>query len=364
MSIFNKLLRAGEKAEALRTAEGSAIDRLASNKLMTGRQAIGKYATDAGSWAIAGGVLGSFAPVNPMGGGDSFGGATSGAMAGAMIGGIAGGRTLLKNMAKGRIVGSEAVDALASGVKNYKPRTINTFQDLAADRKRSVLEGYKINRMARRGNGDYQAGVDAYNAGKAEMNFMGPRPRAGTGKGNFRSPSSADTDALMQYKRNRAAAEGAAADKLATSFQTDVHKSLFNGKNLPATISAPNTLNSIGGTNASQANAIINRGGSGIDRIGDKSLRMRNVVNQKRVNAQLNQAYKNLDKNGWKGNQLQLQKGVVAQGMSGNFPRGQTSFQDVTPIKQSGRKGGLRVLKNNSGTKARGYGSAVGSPFV
>mgnify|MGYP003614417827 CR=1 FL=1 len=41
MGIFNKLLRAGEKAEAIRTTEGSAIDRLASNKLMTGRQAIG-----------------------------------------------------------------------------------------------------------------------------------------------------------------------------------------------------------------------------------------------------------------------------------------------------------------------------------
>ena len=243
MGIFNKLLRAGEKAEALRTTEGSAIDRLASNKLMTGRQAIGKYATDAGSWAIAGGVLGSFAPVNPMGGGDSFGGATSGAMAGAMIGGIAGGRTLLKNMAKGRIVGSEAVDALASGVKNYKPRTINTFKDLAADRTRSVLEGYKINSLARRGGGDYEAGLASFNSNKAAAkaerqaynSFVGPRP----------SPD-------------------------------------FNSK---------------GGTNAQKANDIIvDRRGSGIDRIGKSDLKMRRVVNNKRLNAQLKTMYKNIER--------------------------------------------------------------------
>ena len=235
MGIFNKLLKAGEKAEAIRTAEGPAIDRLASNKLMTGRQAIGKYATDAGSWAIAGGILGSFAPVNPMGGGDSFGGATSGAMAGAMIGGIAGGRTLLKNMAKGRIVGSEAVDALASGVKNYKPRTINTFKDLAADRTRSVLEGYKINSFARRGGGDYEAGLASFNSNKAAAkaerqaynSFVGPRP----------SPD-------------------------------------FNSK---------------GGTNAQKANDIIDRRGSGIDRV-------RQAVNNKRVNAQLKTMYKNIER--------------------------------------------------------------------
>lgn len=235
MGIFNKLLKAGEKAEAIRTAEGPAIDRLASNKLMTGRQAIGKYATDAGSWAIAGGILGSFAPVNPMGGGDSFGGATSGAMAGAMIGGIAGGRTLLKNMAKGRIVGSEAVDALASGVKNYKPRTINTFKDLAADRTRSVLEGYKINSLARRGGGDYEAGLASFNSNKAAAkaerqaynSFVGPRP----------SPD-------------------------------------FNSK---------------GGTNAQKANDIIDRRGSGIDRV-------RQAVNNKRVNAQLKTIYKNIER--------------------------------------------------------------------
>ena len=235
MGIFNKLLKAGEKAEAIRTAEGPAIDRLASNKLMTGRQAIGKYATDAGSWAIAGGILGSFAPVNPMGGGDSFGGATSGAMAGAMIGGIAGGRTLMKNMAKGRIVGSEAVDALASGVKNYKPRTINTFKDLAADRTRSVLEGYKINSLARRGGGDYEAGLASFNSNKAAAkaerqaynSFVGPRP------------------------------------------STD-----FNSK---------------GGTNAQKANDIIDRRGSGIDRV-------RQAVNNKRVNAQLKTIYKNIER--------------------------------------------------------------------
>ena len=235
MGIFNKLLRAGEKAEAIRTAEGPAIDRLASNKLMTGRQAIGKYATDAGSWAIAGGILGSFAPVNPMGGGDSFGGATSGAMAGAMIGGIAGGRTLMKNMAKGRIVGSEAVDALASGVKNYKPRTINTFKDLAADRTRSVLEGYKINSLARRGGGDYEAGLASFNSNKAAAkaerqaynSFVGPRP------------------------------------------STD-----FNSK---------------GGTNAQKANDIIDRRGSGIDRV-------RQAVNNKRLNAQLKTMYKNIER--------------------------------------------------------------------
>ena len=243
MGIFNKLLRAGEKAEALRTTEGSAIDRLASNKLMTGRQAIGKYATDAGSWAIAGGVLGSFAPVNPMGGGDSFGGATSGAMAGAMIGGIAGGRTLLKNMAKGRIVGSEAVDALASGVKNYKPRTINTFKDLAQDRTRSVTEGYKINSLARRGGGDYEAGLASFNSNKAAAraerqaynSFVGPRP----------SPD-------------------------------------FNSK---------------GGTNAQKANDIIvDRRGSGIDRIGQSDLRIRKAVENKRVDAQLKTMYKNIER--------------------------------------------------------------------
>ena len=235
MGIFNKLLKAGEKAEAIRTAEGPAIDRLASNKLMTGRQAIGKYATDAGSWAIAGGILGSFAPVNPMGGGDSFGGATSGAMAGAMIGGIAGGRTLMKNMAKGRIVGSEAVDALASGVKNYKPRTINTFKDLAADRTRSVLEGYKINSLARRGGGDYEAGLASFNSNKAAAkaerqaynSFVGPRP--------------------------------------------------------------PPDFNSKGGTNAQKANDIIDRRGSGIDRV-------RQAVNNKRVNAQLKTIYKNIER--------------------------------------------------------------------
>ena len=243
MGIFNKLLKAGKKAETLRTAEGSAIDRLASNKLMTGRQAIGKYATDAGSWAIAGGILGSFAPVNPMGGGDSFGGATSGAMAGAMIGGIAGGRTLLKNMAKGRIVGSEAVDALASGVKNYKPRTINTFKDLAGDRTRSITEGYKINSLARRGGGDYEAGLASFNSNKAAAkaerqaynSFVGPRP----------SPD-------------------------------------FNSK---------------GGTNAQKANdIIINRRGDGIDRIGQSDLRIRQAVNNKRVNAQLKTMYKNIER--------------------------------------------------------------------
>lgn len=242
MGIFNKLLKAGEKAETLRTAEGPAIDRLASNKLMTGRQAIGKYATDAGSWAIAGGILGSFAPVNPMGGGDSFGGATSGAMAGAMIGGIAGGRTLMKNMAKGRIVGSEAVDALASGVKNYKPRTINTFKDLAADRTRSVLEGYKINSLARRGGGDYEAGLASFNSNKAAAkaerqaynSFVGPRP----------SPD-------------------------------------FNSK---------------GGTNAQKANDIIDRRGSGIDRVSKSDLRMRQAVNNKRLNAQLKTMYKNIER--------------------------------------------------------------------
>ena len=299
MGIFNKLLRAGEKAEALRTAEGSAIDRLASNKLMTGRQAIGKYATDAGSWAIAGGVLGSFAPVNPMGGGDSFGGATSGAMAGAMIGGIAGGRTLLKNMAKGRIVGSEAVDALASGVKNYKPRTINTFQDLAADRKRSVLEGYKINRMARRGNGDYQAGVDAYNAGKAERqaydNFFKSRP-------------------------------------------------------------APD-LNNRAGTNARKANDIIvDRRASGIDRIGQSDLRMRQAVNTKRNNVRQNikggSSMPDTKSKIANGN-LSTATFGGATGMTGSYMRGTTTFDGVSPIKGKNGKSTLRASKSQTGTGIR-----------
>ena len=323
MGIFNKLLRAGEKAEALRTTEGSAIDRLASNKLMTGRQAIGKYATDAGSWAIAGGVLGSFAPVNPMGGGDSFGGATSGAMAGAMIGGIAGGRTLLKNMAKGRIVGSEAVDALASGVKNYKPRTINTFKDLAQDRTRSVTEGYKINSLARRGGGDYEAGLASFNSNKAAAraerqaynSFVGPRP----------SPD-------------------------------------FNSK---------------GGTNAQKANDIIvDRRGSGIDRIGKSDLKMRRVVNNKRVDAQLKTMYKNIErgekrssqmlsmnnkrKSGMRRSQEDMAYGNLstatfggATGMTGSYMRGTTTFDGVSRIKGKNGKSTLRPSKSQTGTGIR-----------
>ena len=323
MGIFNKLLRAGEKAEAIRTAEGSAIDRLASNKLMTGRQAIGKYATDAGSWAIAGGVLGSFAPVNPMGGGDSFGGATSGAMAGAMIGGIAGGRTLLKNMAKGRIVGSEAVDALASGVKNYKPRTINTFKDLAQDRTRSVTEGYKINSLARRGNGDYEAGLASFNSNKAAAkaerqaynSFVGPRP----------SPD-------------------------------------FNSK---------------GGTNAQKANDIIvDRRGSGIDRIGQSDLRIRKAVENKRVDAQLKTMYKNIERgekrssqmlsmnskriSGMRRSQEDMAYGNLstatfggATGMTGSYMRGTTTFDGVSPIKGKNGKSTLRASKSQTGTGIR-----------
>ena len=323
MGIFNKLLRAGEKAEALRTTEGSAIDRLASNKLMTGRQAIGKYATDAGSWAIAGGVLGSFAPVNPMGGGDSFGGATSGAMAGAMIGGIAGGRTLLKNMAKGRIVGSEAVDALASGVKNYKPRTINTFKDLAQDRTRSVTEGYKINSLARRGGGDYEAGLASFNSNKAAAraerqaynSFVGPRP----------SPD-------------------------------------FNSK---------------GGTNAQKANDIIvDRRGSGIDRIGQSDLRIRKAVENKRVDAQLKTMYKNIErgekrssqmlsmnnkrKSGMRRSQEDMAYGNLstatfggATGMTGSYMRGTTTFDGVSRIKGKNGKSTLRPSKSQTGTGIR-----------
>ena len=323
MGIFNKLLRAGEKAEAIRTAEGSAIDRLASNKLMTGRQAIGKYATDAGSWSIAGGVLGSFAPVNPMGGGDSFGGATSGAMAGAMIGGIAGGRTLLKNMAKGRIVGSEAVDALASGVKNYKPRTINTFKDLAQDRTRSVTEGYKINSLARRGGGDYEAGLASFNSNKAAAkaerqaynSFVGPRP----------SPD-------------------------------------FNSK---------------GGTNAQKANDIIvDRRGSGIDRIGQSDLRIRKAVENKRVDAQLKTMYKNIERgekrssqmlsmnskriSGMRRSQEDMAYGNLstatfggATGMTGSYMRGTTTFDGVSPIKGKNGKSTLRPSKSQTGTGIR-----------
>ena len=323
MGIFNKLLRAGEKAEALRTTEGSAIDRLASNKLMTGRQAIGKYATDAGSWAIAGGVLGSFAPVNPMGGGDSFGGATSGAMAGAMIGGIAGGRTLLKNMAKGRIVGSEAVDALASGVKNYKPRTINTFKDLAQDRTRSVTEGYKINSLARRGGGDYEAGLASFNSNKAAAraerqaynSFVGPRP----------SPD-------------------------------------FNSK---------------GGTNAQKANDIIvDRRGSGIDRIGKSDLKMRRVVNNKRVDAQLKTMYRSIERDekrssqmssmnskrisGMRRSQEDMAYGNLstatfggATGMTGSYMRGTTTFDGVSAIKGKNGKSTLRPSKSQTGTGIR-----------
>ena len=302
MGIFNKLLRAGEKAEALRTAEGSAIDRLASNKLMTGRQAIGKYATDAGSWAIAGGVLGSFAPVNPMGGGDSFGGATSGAMAGAMIGGIAGGRTLLKNMAKGRIVGSEAVDALASGVKNYKPRTINTFKDLAQDRTRSVTEGYKINSLARRGNGDYEAGLASFNSNKAAAraerqaynSFVGPRP----------SPD-------------------------------------FNSK---------------GGTNAQKANDIIDRRGSGIDRIGQSDLRMRQAVNTKRNNVRQNikggSSMPDTKSKIANGN-LSTATFGGATGMTGSYMRGTTTFDGVSAIKGKNGKSTLRPSKSQTGTGIR-----------
>ena len=302
MSIFNKLLRAGEKAEALRTAEGSAIDRLASNKLMTGRQAIGKYATDAGSWAIAGGVLGSFAPVNPMGGGDSFGGATSGAMAGAMIGGIAGGRTLLKNMAKGRIVGSEAVDALASGVKNYKPRTINTFKDLAQDRTRSVTEGYKINSLARRGGGDYEAGLASFNSNKAAAraerqaynSFVGPRP----------SPD-------------------------------------FNSK---------------GGTNAQKANDIIDRRASGIDRIGQSDLRMRQAVNTKRNNVRQNikggSSMPDTKSKIANGN-LSTATFGGATGMAGSYMRGTTTFDGVSPIKGKNGKSTLRASKSQTGTGIR-----------
>ncbi len=323
MGIFNKLLRAGEKAEAIRTAEGSAIDRLASNKLMTGRQAIGKYATDAGSWAIAGGVLGSFAPVNPMGGGDSFGGATSGAMAGAMIGGIAGGRTLLKNMAKGRIVGSEAVDALASGVKNYKPRTINTFKDLAQDRTRSVTEGYKINSLARRGGGDYEAGLASFNSNKAAAraerqaynSFVGPRP----------SPD-------------------------------------FNSK---------------GGTNAQKANDIIvDRRGSGIDRIGKSDLKMRRVVNNKRVDAQLKTMYRSIERDekrssqmssmnskrisGMRRSQEDMAYGNLstatfggATGITGSYMRGTTTFDGVSRIKGKNGKSTLRASKSQTGTGIR-----------
>ena len=323
MGIFNKLLRAGEKAEALRTAEGSAIDRLASNKLMTGRQAIGKYATDAGSWAIAGGILGSFAPVNPMGGGDSFGGATSGAMAGAMIGGIAGGRTLMKNMAKGRIVGSEAVDVLASGVKNYKPRTINTFKDLAADRTRSVLEGYKINSLARRGGGDYEAGLASFNSNKAAAkaerqaynSFVGPRP------------------------------------------STD-----FNSK---------------GGTNAQKANDIIvDRRGSGIDRIGQSDLRIRKAVENKRVDAQLKTMYRSIERDekrssqmssmnskrisGMRRSQEDMAYGNLstatfggATGMTGSYMRGTTTFDGVSRIKGKNGKSTLRPSKSQTGTGIR-----------
>ncbi len=320
MGIFNKLLRAGEKAEAIRTAEGSAIDRLASNKLMTGRQAIGKYATDAGSWAIAGGVLGSFAPVNPMGGGDSFGGATSGAMAGAMIGGIAGGRTLLKNMAKGRIVGSEAVDALASGVKNYKPRTINTFKDLAADRKRSVLEGYKINRMARRGNGDYQAGVDAYNAGKAERqaydNFFKSRP----------------------------------APDLNNRAERQAYNSFVGPRPSP-------DFNSKGGTNAQKANDIIvDRRGSGIDRTGQSDLRMRQAVNTKRNNVRQNikggSSMPDTKSKIANGN-LSTATFGGATGMTGSYMRGTTTFDGVSRIKGKNGKSTLRASKSQTGTGIR-----------
>ena len=255
MSIFNKLLRAGEKAEALRTAEGSAIDRLASNKLMTGRQAIGKYATDAGSWAIAGGILGSFAPVNPMGGGDSFGGATSGAMAGAMIGGIAGGRTLMKNMAKGRIVGSEAVDALASGVKNYKPRTINTFKDLAQDRTRSVTEGYKINSLARRGNGDYEAGMNIRKANMEKNKFFASNSKMNDAMG-ANGRSGAYTDGFNRSSR------GTPVDT--PTFYPTKKTNNINGLRPHTPVNTSYTINTNKNTvaNASQAHARIT-GGTG-----------------------------------------------------------------------------------------------------
>ena len=123
-----------------------------------------------------------------------------GIIAGSMIGGIAGGRTLLKNMAKGRIVGSEAVDALASGVKNYKSRTINTFKDLAQDRTRSVTEGYKINSLARRGNGDYEAGMNIRRANMEKNKFFASNSKMNDAMG-ANGRSGAYTDGFNRSSR-------------------------------------------------------------------------------------------------------------------------------------------------------------------
>ena len=229
----------------------------------------------------------------------------------------------MKNMAKGRIVGSEAVDALASGVKNYKPRTINTFKDLAQDRTRSVTEGYKINSLARRGGGDYEAGLASFNSNKAAAkaerqaynSFVGPRP----------SPD-------------------------------------FNSK---------------GGTNAQKANDIIvDRRGSGIDRIGQSDLRIRKAVENKRVDAQLKTMYKNIERgekrssqmlsmnskriSGMRRSQEDMAYGNLstatfggATGMTGSYMRGTTTFDGVSPIKGKNGKSTLRASKSQTGTGIR-----------
>lgn len=127
MSIFKSLVSSTEKnaaKEVFQQAQTKGAERLGkirgaenalrSNGMVTASQAVQGLATSTFGGAAIGGAIGS---MNMLSQEDSFGAAKSGAAAGALVGGLMGGRRFASQAAKGKIVGNNAINQLASGRK-------------------------------------------------------------------------------------------------------------------------------------------------------------------------------------------------------------------------------------------------------
>jgi hypothetical protein len=140
-------------------------------------------------------------------------------------------------------------------VKNYKPRTINTFKDLAQDRTRSVTEGYKINSLARRGNGDYEAGMNIRKANMEKNKFFASNSKMNDAMG-ANGRSGAYTDGFNRSSRGTPVSTPA--------FYPTKKTNNINGLRPHTPVNTSYTINTNKNTvaNASQAHARIT-GGTG-----------------------------------------------------------------------------------------------------
>lgn len=141
MSLFTKStqgLKSILSNDSVSRAGDAAIHRaLAKNGMRTADDALSSSIGAVSGLAAAGATIG--ASMSGITGQDTFDSALSGAKTGALIGGIFGAAGLAVGVRRGKIVGSEAGEAIRAGARPSDLRKISTLGGLVSDRKMSNL---------------------------------------------------------------------------------------------------------------------------------------------------------------------------------------------------------------------------------